>query len=266
MLRLVFYTKEKKLKVREAFPAETFLKTCQWEEIEFTVGESGDFTMLWTSLLPDLPPGHAESLLRLVSARFPLSKDQGKLLNECPELIFENQDDEWVFFGGSFNPWHSGHQACLDLIPKEKTCFILPDRNPQKEILKENPVPKILEISSKAKLKDKQFIVPTFLLEERKNPTVEWIEKLSLEHPDKKLSLLMGFDGLSQIQGWIRASDLLKKLNSIYYVARLESEEDRNRVIENLRHFNPKLELVFLGRHEHEHMSSTNIRNKKGRP
>jgi nicotinic acid mononucleotide adenylyltransferase len=266
VLKLIFYTKEKRLKVREAFTGEIFPKVYQWEEIEFSVSDNGDFTMLWTSLLPDLPPKYAESLLRLVSARFPLDKDHHKLHITCPDLTFDGRDSEWVFYGGSFHPWHSGHQACLDLLPDDKTCYILPDRNPQKEIIKDNPVPKILEISSKAKLKAKQFIVPTFLLEEKKNPTVEWIEKLSLEYPEKKLSLLLGFDSLSQIQGWIRSHDLLDKLDTIYYVARLESEEEREKILAVLRDNYPHLGLVFLGRHEHEHVSSTNLRNKKGRP
>ncbi len=265
MLRLVFYTKGKRLKLREAFQNEAFVNPCIWENLAFIVSETSDFTMLWTSMLPDLPPVYAESLLRLVSARYPISRDHHKLLHKCPELSFEKQDDEWVFFGGSFNPWHSGHQACLDLLPTQKICFILPDRNPQKEIILENPVPKILEISSKAKLKEKQFIVPTFLLEEKKNPTVEWIEKLSMDYPNIKLSLLMGFDSLSQIQSWIRSDDLLKKLDSIYYVARQESEIDREKITKKLNALYPHLRFKFLGGHEHEYVSSTNIRNNNGR-
>ena len=265
MLRLVLYTKEKKLRVREAFPGEVFQTPYQWEHLQFSITENGDFTMLWTSLLPDLPPPDAEGLIRLVSARFPLSKDHLKLQRICPSLTFED-GDEWVFFGGSFNPWHSGHQACLDLIPNEKTCFILPDRNPQKEFNADPPVAKILEISSKARLNDNQFIVPTFLLEERKNPTVEWIEKLFSEYPHKKLSLLMGFDSLSQITNWIRGEELLSYLSCIYYVARKESAEERQRVTEVLNRLNPNLKLEFLGRHKHEELSSTDIRDKKGRP
>ena len=36
-----------------------------------------------------------------------------------------------VFFGGSFNPWHDGRQACLDLCPN-KNIVIVPDTNPWK--------------------------------------------------------------------------------------------------------------------------------------
>lgn len=262
MKKLVFYTKDQRLKVRPAFCDETFSKSCSWKnKIEFAITDVGDFTMVWTSLLPDLEPEYAEALVDLVGARYPISPQFETLQIGCPELAFTNTSDEWVFFGGSFNPWHSGHQACLDLLPDDKVCLILPDRNPQKDDRSTTPVCEILQISTLAKFKKNQFLVPTFLLDQKKNPTVEWIEKLKDEFPTLKLSLLMGFDSFSNIKSWVRPEDLLASLETIYVASRLEDDEDRALALDEAKARGLK-NVVFLGKHPFEEVSSTEIRNR----
>ncbi len=218
--------------------------------------------MVWTSLLPDLAPQHANALVDLVSARYPVTKKYSKLKELCPELCFKQTSDEWVFYGGTFNPWHLGHQACLDLLPEDKVCWVLPDRNPQKELRDLHTVFTILELSNKARFKKQQFLVPTFLLEHKKNPTVEWIEKLHQEFPHIKLSLLMGFDSFSKMKTWVRADDLLPKLHAIYVVSRLEQEVERRNALDDARALGSNLNIVFLGHHDYELVSSTDLRKK----
>lgn len=267
MQRFVFYLKDRRLKVRPAFNDEVFDKCCHWKDlIEFTVSEKGDFTMLWTSLLPDLEPVYARAMVELVSARYPVSPKYEELMKICPDLCFKNTSDEWVFYGGTFNPWHQGHQSCLDLLPDDKLCLIMPDRNPQKELRDLDPVASVLQISTHAKLKPNQYLVPTFLQEEKKNPTVEWIEKLQDQFPDHKLSLLMGFDSFAQIKTWIRAEDLLTKLHTVYVVSRLEEDEDRYLALDEAHARAPDLNVVFLGRHPYEDVSSTVLRKKSKLP
>ena len=42
-------------------------------------------------------------------------------------------EDEIIFFGGSFNPWHKGHTECIKLLPQGIPIVILPDNNPFKQ-------------------------------------------------------------------------------------------------------------------------------------
>jgi len=221
--------------------------------------------MLWTSLLPDLEPVYAEALVELVGARFPVSKHYQKLKKECPDFVFTNDTNEWIFYGGTFNPWHQGHQSCVDLLPDEKICLILPDRNPQKDIRQINPVTTILEISSRAKFKKNQFLAPTFLLEPKKNPTIDWVEQIKKDFPHHKLSLLMGFDSFMEIHSWIRSKELLSMLHSIYVVSRLEDDSKRTMALQQKDLLKQDLEIIFLGRHDYENISSSEIRKKNGR-
>lgn len=218
--------------------------------------------MAWTSLLPDLTSTDAKNLVDLASARYPVSSDYEKLREICPKLVVGYDVDEWVFFGGSFHPWHSGHQACLNLLPEDKTCFVLPDRNPLKEVREVDPVLSTIELTSKIKFKSNQFLVPTFLLNEKKNPTIEWIEILHKNYPAKKLSLLMGFDSLLNLPTWIRASELLNLLTTLYVASRLEKEDEQQTAATIIKKLNPALNIVFLGHHQHEDLSSTKLRKK----
>ncbi|MGE3609998.1 MAG: hypothetical protein AB7I27_10465 [Bacteriovoracaceae bacterium] len=263
MLRLFFYTQDRILKVRPARMDEAFTHPTEWRTLQFEVTTNKNYTMAWTSLLPDLDPKDANSLLDLVGARYPVSPKYETLRQLCSEIVFNKEADEWVFFGGSFNPWHKGHQACLKLLGQEKYCFVIPDRNPFKELRELEPVSTILELSSKIRFGERQFLVPTFLLDHKKNPTIEWVSMLKQKYPDKRISLLMGYDGLSQITSWTRASELLPMLDTLYVAARLENDEMREKALQKITPLAPALKIEFLGRHEFENLSSTEIRQKK---
>jgi nicotinic acid mononucleotide adenylyltransferase len=264
LLRLVFYTKDTRLKVRPASKEDDFTNFCVWDEsIHYIVSETSNFMMVWTSLLPDLDPQYAMALTSLVGARYPLSPNYKKLKSECSQLVFQHPSDEWVVFGGTFNPWHKGHQACLSLLPDDKVCFVAPDRNPQKDDRSDGIVSCILEINTRAQFKDLQSLVPSFLLFEEKNPTINWVERLKTEFPGQKISLLMGFDSFSQMRTWIRSPELFLKLHTIYVVSRMEDDVQKQLALDEALVRNPQLTVHFLGKHEHEHLSSTEIRNRR---
>lgn len=245
-----------------AFPHEEMQRPCDWlGKIQFEVISNSDFMMTWTSFLPDLEREKAEALLGLVGARYPFSPNYQKLKGINQDIVFKN-GEEWVFFGGSFYPWHQGHQACLDLINQSKTCFLIPDRNPLKELRELDPITTVLELSSKIRFRKNQFMAPTFLLDHRKNPTVEWIEKLRRDFPEKKLSLLMGFDSLASIRSWTRVQDLLPLLYSLYVVSRLETEGQRKTEAKSVKELAPDINIEFLGHHAFERFSSTEIRKR----
>jgi nicotinic acid mononucleotide adenylyltransferase len=261
LFRLVFCTKEKKLKLRLAQPADNFSNSYCWKnKIEFILTDQAEMTMAWTSLLPDLEPHMARALVDLVSARYPVSEDYQALKKLCSDLVFKNDQDEWVFYGGTFNPWHQGHQSCLELLPKDKVCLVLPDRNPQKELLDLEPVFKILEISNRARFKPLQFLVPTFLLLTKKNPTIDWIKTVKALFPHQKISLLMGFDSFKNIQSWVQAEELLQLVDHLYVVSRMESHTERSIALSEIPLHQHK--VIFLGQHPFEHLSSSDLRKK----
>jgi nicotinate-nucleotide adenylyltransferase len=260
MERLYLYLDKDTLKARQAQSYEAFNNPMVWKDLQFEYTTSSFMMISWPILLPELEPETARSLLDLVGSRYPFSAQYEKLKAVCPELVFSQETDEWVFFGGSFNPWHKGHQACLDLLPKDKICFILPDRNPLKELNALEPVSKIIELVTKVKFGLNHFMVPTFLLDFQKNPTISWIEKLHDKFPEKKLSLLMGFDSLKGIQQWVRYEELLKKLNTIYVVSRLEDDQEQIELEKFIKTSAPDIKIIFLGHHEFEALSSTNFR------
>jgi len=263
MERLYLHLDNEVLKARKVEPYEKLSNPLVWKDLEFEFTTSRLLMINWPIILPELSPLTARSLLDLVGARYPFSPHHQKLKELCPELLFTKKSDEWVFFGGTFNPWHKGHQACLNLLPEDKLCFILPDRSPLKELKVVEPVSTVLELVSKIKFGKHHYIAPTFLLDFQTNPTVTWIEKLQQDFPQQKLSLLMGFDSLKNIMKWVRPEELLNIVHTIYVASRLEDDEEREEVAGPLRKVAPRLNIEFLGRHEFELLSSTEIRSKK---
>jgi hypothetical protein len=59
---------------------------------------------------------------------------------------------------------------------------------------------------------------------------------------------------------WVRAPELLPMINTIYVVSRLEEDDEREAVAGPIRKIAPNLNLHFLGRHDYEAISSTQIR------
>lgn len=260
MERLFLYQKDDVIKARAAMPHETFSNPRIWKHIAFDVTESPFMMITWPILLPELEPEAAQSLLDIIGSRYPFSPKYQELKTIAPELVLSDSASEWVFFGGSFNPWHKGHQACLDLLPKDLTCFILPDRNPQKQITPLEPVFTTISLIAKIKFGKHHFISPSFLLQEEKNPTVDWMAKVRELYPEKKLSLLMGFDSFESLPSWIRFEELLKNVNQLYVVSRQEKDEKRVHLEQYFNSLLPELQIRYLGRHEFENLSSTDLR------
>lgn len=263
MNQLFLFLDQQTVKARQVESWEKLEHPIRWMDLEFELIGPSQRMVTWPNLLPDLTPETARSFLDLIASRYPFSRDRETLKNLCPELLFDFPVEEWVFFGGSFNPWHKGHQACLDLLPKEKICFILPDKNPLKEDTLREPVVTSLELIRKIKFGPHHYFVPTFLIHKEKNPTITWVEKVHADFPDKKLALLIGFDSLKSIHTWLRSEELLNKLSTIYVVSRLEDDEDREKVAGPLQKIAPKLHVEYLGRHEFEKLSSSDLRNQK---
>lgn len=174
-------------------------------------------------------------------------------------------EDELIFFGGSFNPWHAGHGSCVKLMPKDKKIIVIPDHSPFKEITdnsKKNS--SIDDIQKHLNEFDHQtFIFDEFFYANKKNPTYSWIKPLKTSFPEKKISLLMGFDSFITIDRWTNAHELLNTLSTIYIASRMDDEFIKEEQRMTLKSINPSLEVIFLGGHPYESLSSTKLRKNQ---
>lgn len=172
---------------------------------------------------------------------------------------------EIVFFGGSFNPWHKGHTTCIRLLPKHLPVVIVPDHNPFKDIVEDKnklTTPEYI-IKSLTSLNRNLFMYDGFLKLNQKNPTNRWIGEVKQNLPMTKLSLLVGYDTLKNMPDWIEIKPLLKNLSRIYVASRLEQDSEHETHMKSLTDINPSLNIVLLGHHEFEHISSTELRSQK---
>lgn len=178
------------------------------------------------------------------------------------ELINE---EELIFFGGSFNPWHAGHASCIKLMPTKKKIIVIPDHSPFKEITTDKEKSSSIKDIKKGlnEFSHRTFIYDEFFYANKKNPTVTWINLLKKEFPEKKLSLLMGFDSFMTIDRWTNAIELLSDLSVIYVASRMDDESIKEEQRITLKNINQELEIKFLGSHPHESLSSTEIRKNQ---
>lgn len=237
------------------------IKACpdfEFAGLGFTRGNSQAQKSL-CEVIKDLDPPIALNLLQVEAGRFPNSKAYDQLKEREPSFVISPQE-ELIFFGGSFNPWHRGHKACLELMGTRKI-IVLPDRNPFKDLIELSPVDIYCELFEHLEL-DRHYLNPEFILKEDKNPTYAWIKSTHQRFPQVKLSLLMGMDSLDSIDRWFEADKLLKTINVIYAASRKEDIGKRVEIHHRLTPYS-NLRLVFLGHHPFEDESSTRLRGGK---
>jgi nicotinate-nucleotide adenylyltransferase len=172
------------------------------------------------------------------------------------------KSDELIFFGGSFNPWHDGHSSCLRLAPKNWPIIVIPDHNPFKDLVNSgDKVSSIDEIQDQLSVIDRtSYLFDEYLVQNQKNPSHKWIAEIRDLFPNKKISLLMGFDTFISIDRWIKADSILNILDTLYIASRLDDENVKKNQINNLNKINPNLSINFIGHHDYEDLSSSKIR------
>lgn len=172
-----------------------------------------------------------------------------KLLEEFPERI--------TFFGGTFDPFHQGHLACIELTP-EDSIIVMPDYNPFKDhLVRQRPLEDFLNICIKLTSLPKASIYPGFLLLNGPNPTIDWFKNVSI----KEKNLIIGDDSFLNLHKWKSSQELLMICHKIYVVPRehttLEFEKQKELLISN----GAKAIIVRLPEHLFMNVSSTEIRN-----
>jgi len=169
--------------------------------------------------------------------------------------------EDIILYAGSFNPWHEGHQSCVESILKKNKLIVVPDTNPFKFDKKINSnqcfFKRYQELLSKKELRDIP-IYPGFFGMERPHPTVSWLPFLKIKHK----SLLMGEDGLIELKLWTNVDVLLKSLTKIYLVPRSGQPEQVVKAKNWLSQAAPAVQLVELPHHPYEHVTSTELRKR----
>ncbi len=164
------------------------------------------------------------------------------------------EDEEIVFFPGSFHPWHQGHQECLKQCPI-KNVIVMPDQNPEKNFLRPRPLESYLTLLSQDEVK-RHYLYPGFLLLSENNPTHRWIRKLRV----RQKNILMGDDSFMSILSWINGVELLRMLHHLIVLPRFFLMEDYKLHEDRLRRINPDIKITYLNDHPFKKLSSRSIR------
>jgi nicotinate-nucleotide adenylyltransferase len=182
---------------------------------------------------------------------FPGSKTFSFCLPDSLSLDY-SLSEELVFFPGSFDPWHEGHRACLDLCPC-KNLVVIPDANPFKTQHNNKPWQHYLTLKEKLT----RPVYPGFI-GGPKNPTSTWLPFVQAA----KLSLLIGEDNFLCLDQWHEVDRLLKALHKLYVVPRKVRDTQSSKINEFIKEVNPDLLIERLDHHPFEDLSSTIIREK----
>jgi len=214
--------------------------------------------------LPELAFDHGSILCEAIGSFWPFMPGHNKtfLKVDLPSIFScknVNAKEELVFFGGSFNPWHEGHQACVDLCPNNNL-VIIPDFNPWKsaESNRTNCSWKSYRDLAIEMEKAPYAIYPGFWGKELPNPTVEWLPKTSASRKE----LLLGDDSYKNILKWKDSKEVLSSVQRLYVVPRDHSESDLGDPILELKKVNSNIVVEKLSGHNYQKISSSEIRSK----
>ena len=163
--------------------------------------------------------------------------------------------DSVTFFGGSFNPFHEGHRACLDLCP-EKNILIVPDKNPFKPQSESSPVFDDFQKLAESLKETTYSLYPGFLGSNEINPTSSWLPNVRISEKN----FLMGDDSFMSLLSWKNPDILLNAITKLYVVPRSFKREDYLQQEIELKKINPNLDIHYLADHPYKNISSTSLR------
>jgi len=250
---------------RGVIVSDNFLCLIKENEISKLILSEGKERAHWIDLkdLDSLAFDHGAVLCEAIGSlwdKFPNLKDIKENVSLPKEFSSKNihWDKKIVFFGGTFYPWHEGHQACIDLCPN-KNIVIIPDSNPWKKeelvIQRQCLWKEYKELALRFK-ETPYAVFPGYLGVEAGNPTVSWLPKIS----NKGKELLLGTDSFFSLLRWKEAKKVIKSISTLYVVPRDKGKTDQETLEEDLKMLNPNLKIMHMGDHNFKHLSSTDIR------
>lgn len=227
--------------------------------------------------IPSLAFDHGAMFLETLAKFFPHFRSQHflELLPGffCCDNLFESAS-ELTFFGGSFNPLHHGHISCIELFlkyrdkcAKKNRLVVIPDSNPWKR-LRESDEPKDYWhefIKIQKTLKPYHLsIYPGFFGLESENYTIDWLKVFFENEKNKnlKINLLMGDDCFLALEKWKEFEKLLQLISKIFVVERISNSNEIEKYSLKMRTINQRLQIINLGQHQFQNLSSTIIRTK----
>lgn len=147
-----------------------------------------------------------------------------------------------IIFGGSFNPYHNGHDAIINYLKSNYTdqIMIVPTINPQKEQIYLTLEQRINFLEEYFK-NDKRIDISNACL---KNPDNNYVCNLFESYKDCQIKYVLGTDALASISTW-KNYDLWKNNIELIVFKRYKHEENG----------------IYLNDLDYENdISSTNIR------
>jgi nicotinate-nucleotide adenylyltransferase len=168
-----------------------------------------------------------------------------------------NRDKRITFYGGTFNPWHEGHQTCLDLCPREDIIIVL-DHSPFKGKTRLG-CPWVQYKNLAARFQETTYSVyPGHAGTKTPKPTATWIKQV----PQPAKEFIIGDDNFLCIETWNQASELLNSLTTLFVIPRGHYQELAHKRKILLKDY-PQLDIQILSHHPYEGVSSTQIRKQK---
>lgn len=238
--RIVNFHRENIFEVSFSSSAQTFTRI---EDISNLSKEEGMALCSLIGSFFDFMPGHV----------------RGRHLHQLPHWIWKRVDchpRELTFYGGSFHPWHDGHEACLTLFPKPESLLVVPDNNPWKSEKRDFCHWTFFKNLALDHLAMNISFFPGFLGTEEKNPTSNWI----LSTRVKKKSLLLGEDTFQGLSKWIGVDRILPVIEKIYVVPRALDNFTFQESIKFIAIKAPHIKIEKLPNHQFENVSSSKIR------
>lgn len=185
-----------------------------------------------------------------------------KIESEKYEVVTNNK--RIVIFGGSFNPPINSHFSLAEQIVNEyenieKVIFVPVNSKYEKADLLSN-----LHRYNMLKIvcdKNEDFEVSDVEIKsERALYTIETLEKLQKEYPNKELLFTMGTDNLKYLDKWKKAEELVTKFKILVLE---RDEDDMNEIIEENEFLKKhKDSLIKVKNNVRSNLSSTFVRSK----
>lgn len=181
-----------------------------------------------------------------------------------PKVFNRKTKNTSIYFGGSFNPWHQGHDECLRQCLGAQQDFdivVVPDTNPWKSTAVASATrcfyTRLILLAKNMENTSISFY-PGFWGAEAPNPTISWLPHTK----DAARGLLIGDDNFLSFHQWKDYHQLLRSLTRLYTVPRLHSKSELEKQREKLLAECPNLEIVILENHPYQDQSSTKLRSK----
>ncbi|MDJ0840095.1 MAG: NUDIX domain-containing protein [Acidobacteriota bacterium] len=167
--------------------------------------------------------------------------------------------DHLTFFGGSFNPWHQGHEACLALCPRKEGLVVVPDSNPFKKGEAGQCSWRLFRELVERAEHFGALVFPGFCGMEGANPTIAWLPYVKA----RTKGFLIGEDSFTSFPGWNESITLAQALNHLYVAPRRVTSDQFEAARDWFKAHAPSLQIHFLDDHHHRDVSSTALRKQQ---